>query len=119
MIPKGVKPTASELEQAVRYLGQQIDNLSEEQRRRANEWALLVSPWKVNERTPAQTFSSYRGDLCRVTHIRGVVSHESWPKREDRLLVRVTAMVLKKDGSDSLREVKWDWWPGKDQERSR
>lgn len=95
---------AEELASAIAGLQREIKDRIAERGRWLNEWAALVSPWKVGDVCKGQGYSFNKQD-CRIVSVTGRLAYDTTPQ------VRIFAKVLKKDGSDSERTTDWTWRP--------
>jgi hypothetical protein len=94
----------SNLTERITELTEQIQSLSNERTRLLQDWAQEVSPWTVGDITRVHGYS-FSGKQCRILTVTGQLAYNG--TRE----LKVTARILKQDGSDSAKGTDWTWKP--------
>lgn len=97
----------SETESRINDLTAEIGRLTKQRFEILQEWALQVSPWKVGEITGVRGYS-FNGKQCKIKSVLGKLDYRHEPE------IRVTATVLKQDGTEGRNTTDWRWRPGED-----
>lgn len=95
----------SDLIEQIAGLTSRINMLAGQRDELLQQWAVEVSQWTPGQVTKVRGYS-FHGKSCRILTVKGCLTYRKEPE------VRITARVLKKDGTDSSNTTHWTWQPG-------